>query len=95
MLSKVGGAIPYNSNDFPYATDIDPDAPVYPIRAVFDKYQCGAVSAISEDKGKNYTVYPAPKATGVCVKTTFGDWRCSITNTDDSKNRQFNMPPPK
>jgi len=90
----VGGGIPYNPNNFPYATDIDPEATVYPIRAGFEKYQCGRLSTVSDDKGKNCTVYRSQKATGVCVKTTFGDWRCSITSSDQADTK-YNMPPPQ
>lgn len=96
----VGGGIPYNPNNFPYATDIDPKSPVYPIRASFNEYQCGRVykdpSSPLYNVGKNCTEYHIPKSAGVCVKTTFGDWRCDITSRDDdSKPPKRDVPPPQ
>src|SRR5947209_16526272 len=36
---SLGGGVPYNRENFPYATDIDTKSLVYPIRASFDQYQ--------------------------------------------------------
>ncbi len=97
LTVQVGGAVPYNPNRFPFASDIDTKAPVYPIRAgaSLKEYQCSVVSDIRQNKGYNCTIYPRPNATGVCVKTTFGDWRCSLTSADlDVLKGISNMPPP-
>lgn len=96
---EVGGAVPYNPNNFPFASDIDTKSPVYPIRASFNEYQCGkeykSTSHPLYNVGKNCTIYHIPKATGVCLKTTFGDWRCSITSrTDDPNPPKRNVAPP-
>lgn len=93
LTVQVGGAVPYNPNRFPFASDIDTKAPVYPIRASFKEYQCHQVSDVLQNKGYNCSIYPRPKATGVCVKTTFGDWSCTITS-DDRSEPETNMPPP-
>lgn len=95
----VGGAIPYNPNNFPFASDINTKSPVYPIRASFNQYQCGRMykdpSHPLYNVGKNCTEYGIPKSTGVCVKTTFGDWRCDITSRDDDpKPPKRGIPPP-
>ena len=96
LTVQVGGAVPYNPNRFPFTADIDTKAPVYPLRAGFKQYQCNKVSDIAQNKGYNCNIYPRPNATGVCVKTTFGDWRCSITSADlDTSKSEANMPPPK
>ncbi len=95
LTLQLGGAVPYNALNFPYAHDIDPKAPVYPIRASYKSYQCSAISEIMQNKGYNCNIYPRPQATGVCLKTTFGDWSCMITSADlDVLKGEHNMPPP-
>lgn len=92
---QVGGATAYNRDTFGYTPDVDPKAPVYPVRASLNMYQCNEVSDAMENRGKSCTVYVRPKATGVCVKTTFGDWRCTLSGFDvGGAERKFKMPPP-
>ncbi len=92
---QVGGAVPFNPKTYPYATDVDPKSPVYPLRGSYKTYTCDAVSNAAENRGVNCTVYVSPKATGVCLKTTFGDWWCSITGLDfDNTLTEYKMPPP-
>ena len=90
----VGAGVAYNARNFPYDNDIDPNYPVYPIRVSFKQYQCGKVNTIMENAGKNCTVNMYQNATGVCVRTTFGDWRCSVNSRPDPAT-QYNMPPPR
>ncbi len=92
---QLGAATPFNRNTFGYASDVDAKFPVYPFRASLDMYQCNEVSDSMENRGKSCTVYVRPKATGVCVKTTFGDWRCELSGFDvGGAERKFDMPPP-
>ena len=91
---QVGGGVPYDSNKFPFAKDIDPKSPVYPIRVNFKSYQCSKLSDILENQGKNCSSGYRPKAGGVCVRTTFGDWRCDITSVETEENIQYAVPPP-
>ena len=91
----VGRGTVFQARNFPYASDIDPTFPVYPIRVSYKQYQCNAVSAIMENKGKNATLYVVEKATGVCVRTTFGDWRCTATGDWVEGKTQRNVPAPK
>lgn len=89
----VGGGRAYNSFSDSYATDIDTNALVYPIRGSYDKYQCHRVDA--DNAGKNCTLYRNPKAGGKCYKTTFRDWFCSMSDdSNDINNREYNLPPP-
>lgn len=92
---EVGAGRAFNPNSDDYA-DIDQSSPLYPIRGSFTRYQCGAVSSgpILPNVGKNCNSGDQPNATGVCYKTTFGDWHCSMMDlTHDSLNR-FGVPPP-
>ena len=91
---QVGGAVPYNPQRFPYASDIDVKAPVYPLRiGSYKQYQCAIVN--EGNKGYNCNIYPSKPGTGVCVKTTFGDWRCTADfQSVDRSQTENNVPPP-
>ena len=90
---QVGGGVPYNPRDLINVSDIDVKALVFPLRASFTQYQCGAVSDASENRGHNCTVYKSPKATGVCYKTTFGDWNCNAREFGSNATERDARPP--
>ena len=73
-------------------SDGDPDGKVYPIRGSLKRYQCREPSKIMDDAGKNCTIYEEPKATGICYRTTFGDWSCNMGDLNTSK--LYRQPPP-
>lgn len=92
---EVGSERAFNPNSDDY-TDIDQSSPLYPIRGSFTRFQCGTVSrgSFMPNAGKNCNSGDQPNATGMCYRTTFGDWRCSMTDlTHDALNR-FGVPPP-
>lgn len=93
---QVGGGVPYNPRTYPYATDIDTKALIYPFRAgAYKSYQCAAVAATSDNKGYNCNIYPYPNANGVCMKTTFGDWSCTLSYQSVERSQiENNVPPP-
>ena len=73
-------------------SDADPKGLVHPIRGSLLKYQCGAISTYTRNEGKNCTVYEGPKATGICYRTSFGDWTCNMM---DLRSKQVsNQPAP-
>ena len=75
-------------------SEIDTGVPVYAIRGSFVSYQCSPVSDYMKNAGKNCNMYRQPQASGLCYKTTFGDWKCSLM--DLSNNQQEpGVPPPK
>ena len=90
---QVGGSRPYNySNDS--VADIDVKAPVYPFRTgSYKSYQCGVV--YEGNKGYNCNLYPIPKASGACRKSTFVDWKCTFDYQSVDRNTvENNVPPP-
>jgi hypothetical protein len=96
---EVGGGIPYaairGQRSF---AEIDVNHPVYPIRGSFLQYQCS--DPVTEHVGPpdtNCTTYNHPKAVGYCYKTTFGDWRCQMTDSaaTEKENSRRNVAPPK
>jgi hypothetical protein len=84
------------SRPFQPHSDILPDGdttlPVYPIRGTLRRYTCNQESGYLKNIGKNCLVWLEPKASGVCYKTTFGDWKCSMS--DSSPIKSYNQPPP-
>jgi hypothetical protein len=62
---------------------IDTSFPVYPIRGSYQKYQCGHTQGSWVYKpGQNCDLITTPQASGVCYKTSFGDWACRMASVD-------------
>lgn len=85
---------------FQYATDafkdVDPTAPVYPIRGSFVQYQCSLREherAMGNDPNTNCTARPEPRASGICFTTTFSDLRCTLLDTSAPLDRTRVAPP--
>ncbi len=95
---EVGGGRPYNPNSDINVPEINVKFPIYSIRGSLTKYQCYEVNpnfTISAP-GKNCTRYEEPKAKGDCYKTTFGDWRCYMTDLSNKNENWFpGVAPPK
>ena len=93
---EVGGGVPYTPNLGAFEA-IDVRVPLYPIRGSLLRYQCK--DPVTEHVGPpdtNCNTYNEPKATGYCYKTTFGDWRCYMSDRSNNKeNFRTNVAPPK
>ena len=95
---EVGGGRPYSRNADLGVPDINPKVPIYPIRGSYTRYLCLPEDAGTNSgaPGKNCGVQIYRKSTGECYKTTFGDWRCSMTNgPTDFDDYKGGVPPPK
>ena len=57
-------------------SDIDTTAKVYPIRGKGVMWQCSP--AAQYPAGQNCVNYPAAGGQGICYRTSFGDWTCSM-----------------
>lgn len=96
---EVGGGRPYNPRSDINYSEIDVTVPIYPIRGSYLQHQCTRV--FSEpgtlyNVGKNCASSDNRNATGSCYKTTFGDWRCSMFDLNQtSSDRHFQVPPPR
>ncbi len=85
-----------------YATSIDTDAKVLPIRGSLISYQCNVITKLPahpsvydvDNTGKNCMVVKQPHAEGKCYKTTFGDWWCGMQELVDPSLFVINQPPP-
>jgi hypothetical protein len=92
---ELGGARPFNSFADGYATDIDASAKVLPIRGSSITYMCGAISDMApSNRGKNCVTERNPEAKGICWRTTFKDWRCSMMQVIGSQ-KAFDQAPPR
>ena len=95
---EVGGGRPYNPNADINVPEINVRLPIYSIRGSLTKYQCYEVNPnfTVSAPGKNCSRYEEPKAKGDCYKTTFGDWRCTMTDLSNTNENWFpGVAPPK
>ena len=100
---QAGGTRRYSQFSDGYATGIDTDAPVLPIRGSLDSYQCAPLSKFTntgtvydtDNTGKNCVITPIRQAQGTCYRTTFGDWLCHLNEGGDSSTDKRNQPPPR
>jgi len=95
---EVGSPRPFNiqSDTFDFSADyhIDPAQPVYPIRGGYTDWLCVQLGEINGEPGKNCTRSFQKKASGICFKSSFGEFHCTmmdINAQDDFPNR---YPPP-
>jgi hypothetical protein len=60
-----------------YLTEVDTASKVIPIRGSLTAYGCSTANPVTP-AGKNCQSYDIPSGSGMCWKTTFGDWKCSL-----------------
>ncbi len=75
-----------------FRSEIDTAAKVYPIRGSYVGYVCGVVGDGIHLKGQNCMKAVVAEATGICWKTTFGDWNCDEGGVINPTT--WNEPPP-
>ncbi|MBK9657435.1 MAG: hypothetical protein IPO66_19145 [Rhodanobacteraceae bacterium] len=76
-------------------SDVDPTQPIFDIRGSYLLYQCSPAysSASGSNLGANCYTYAHPKAAGVCWKTSFGDWGCSMSDRNHGGQTRDVAPP--
>lgn len=84
---EVGKPRPYLRLSDMRPTDIDPSQPVYPLRGSYTHYRCQG------SPPKNCTSYDLVNASGLCWKTSFGDWSCALSGSS-LVNYKFHVPGP-
>lgn len=72
---QVGKPRAYAVGD-PGGNDIDPSAPVYPIRGSQTDAVCSPISDYMKNAGKNCAEFDQT-TDGRCFQTPFGDWKCT------------------
>ena len=88
QLASPRGFI-YTSDSF--LNEIDTKAQVIPLRGNLTAYGCSTANTVTV-AGKNCESYDIPSGTGRCWKTTFGDWKCSITGANANARRMIAGP---
>jgi hypothetical protein len=78
VQAEVGKPRLFQASDINFP-DIDNSQPLYPIRGSYDWYVCHA-NEVGFPPGRNCNIYREPSSTGVCYKTTFGDWNCTMAD---------------
>ena len=99
---EFGGTRKYQSFADGGNYGIDTTAPVMPLRGSLDRYICdpithkiaGNVYSL-DNTGKNCTVVHERKATGSCIRTTFGDWTCTMMEAVHPDEWVSNQSPPR
>lgn len=94
VVTGIGKPRAYNRNEDVNYGQIDVERPIYDIRGSYDRYQCRMISTSTVvdmgpkyQKGANCNLYGNPNAVGACYVDTFGDWRCSMVDTDSKMVR--------
>jgi hypothetical protein len=78
--------------------NVDTTFPIYDIRGNYVKYICSPVyssNLTGSNVGKSCYSYAHPKAEGVCWKTTFGDWGCTMSDGNGIYSQKSNQAPPQ
>ena len=91
VTAEIGKGRPFEKGDG--SDDIDTAELVYPIRGTITIYTCYPIN-IAHPAGKNCKKVEFPKAEGLCYKTTFGDWKCSLMDVQHRKVYGGYFPPP-
>jgi hypothetical protein len=92
---EVGKGRPYQVSDMNLSA-IDPSLSVYPVRGTFDVYQCQDPAHMAAPAPRrNCNLHENVDATGVCYKTTFGDWDCEIGYNIDVRKAKRGVPGPR
>lgn len=93
VVTDVGKARTYNPLES-VMSQIDVDRPVYAIRGSYDGYQCRPISTSTVvdmgpkyQKGANCNLYRNVDAKGDCYVDTFGDWHCTMVDTNSKMVR--------
>jgi hypothetical protein len=93
---EVGGGVPYDPTLGAFEA-INVRVPLYPIRGSLLRYQCQEVQKYASLSGENCASFNEPKAKGYCYKTTFGDWKCNMSDQAgvNKENARYKVAPPK
>lgn len=87
---QAGGFRKYSPTLDAYATSIDTDAKVMPIRGSMVTWLC---SQDRDNPGANCAKVNKPQSEGKCFKTTFGDWKCGMSDTNHI-DMEYHLAPP-
>ncbi len=91
MKVEVGAGVPYQTAGVIGVEDIEPDGKIYAIRGSYDQYLCAPVNSTGYvfngqrqgvNVGRNCSLWHATHATGHCYRTSFGDWKCAMFDSD-------------
>lgn len=89
---QIGGSRPYQFGDgYP---EIDRNLPVHPIRGSWVEYQCSNIKTYPGAGPNNCRVFDKANGSGICYRTTFGDWRCQMQGASANLRPGW-MPPPR
>ena len=95
---ELGSSRPYQPRTDSFA-DIDVRSPIYPIRGSYTTYTINRLYTGPEPRwqntGKNCNISQNRLFTGVCYRTTFGDWSCVTSGVGSGHPDIANTAPPQ
>jgi len=89
---EVGKGRPFEQEDG--SGDADIHELVYPVRGSYTYYRCYPISS-AHPEGQSSVKVECPNAEGICYKTSFGDWKCSMADFHTSKTADGYFHAPK
>ncbi len=89
---EIGAGRPFEFGDG--QGDVDVKLPIYPIRGSLTYYRCYPLNS-AHPPGQSCKKVEWPHAAGQCYKTTFGDWKCYMTDTATSQTVAGYYPAPR
>jgi hypothetical protein len=91
VVVQMGSPKPYNPGVDNYLDDIDPSAPVYPLRGSSTGWACTPVNPYNKDKNCSKS-FGGEVGKGACWHTQFGEWRCLMTIGGNQQQLQVKGP---
>ncbi len=91
-VTRIGGSRPSQSGDG--YSGIDVTKPADPIRGSWTKYRCTNVKTYPGVGANNCNVWDETDGSGICYRTTFGDWRCMMFSRANTMRTGL-VPPPR
>ncbi len=89
---EIGKGRPYDHPEG--GNDIDTRELVYPVRGSYTAWTCYPISS-AHPAGKSAQKTENPNASGICYKTTFGDWKVLMSDITTRKVFSEYFPAPK
>jgi hypothetical protein len=91
VITDIGPGRPHERTEN-LRYNIDTNQPVYAIRGTGEFYQCNPTHG--PPTGTNCSITHVRKGEGDCYLTTFGDWRCYMSDRNAVPNEVRDRPPP-
>ncbi|QDZ02904.1 hypothetical protein FQ775_22455 [Nitratireductor mangrovi] len=88
---QIGKSRPFQDGDnYP---EIDRALAVFPIRGAWTEHQCTNIKTFPGAAPASCRVFDKTNGSGICYRTTFGDWRCQMSGASANLRPGWFEPP--